>query len=118
MSPTVPTFATLNDELNQAHRRIRELQAREAELLAENKTLSTVIAEYIHEDHRRAAAEHTSSPNICTADGVGSGDQVGGHNSERVSLPERLPGQGKPPGRSSGSGIGATAVKTKQFPYV
>jgi hypothetical protein len=118
VSPTVPTFATLNDELNQAHRRIRELQAREAELLAENNTLSTVIAKYIHEDHRRTAAEHTSSPNIGTHDGVGISDQVGGHSSERVSLPERSPGPGKPPRRPSGSGVGTTGVKTKQFPYV
>ena len=31
MSPTAPTFVTLNDQLNKAHRRIRELQARETE---------------------------------------------------------------------------------------
>ena len=28
MSPTAPTIVTLNDQLNKAHRRIRELQAR------------------------------------------------------------------------------------------
>jgi hypothetical protein len=63
VSPTVPTFATLNDQLNQAHRRIRELQARERELLAQNSALRAVIAEFKQEDHRCTAAEHTSSPN-------------------------------------------------------
>ena len=45
MSPTAPTFVTLNDLLNKAHRRIRELQARETELLAQNRTLHAVITE-------------------------------------------------------------------------
>ena len=36
-------FVTLNDQLNKAHRRIRELQARETELLAQNRTLRAVI---------------------------------------------------------------------------
>ncbi len=34
MSPTSPTFVALNDQLNKAHRRIRELEARELELVA------------------------------------------------------------------------------------
>jgi hypothetical protein len=67
VSPTVPTFATLNDQLNQAHRRVRELQARERELLAQNRALRAVIAAFIQEDHRCTAAEHTSSPNDGTA---------------------------------------------------
>ena len=45
MSPTTPTFVTLNDRLNKAHRRIRELQARETELLTHNTTLHGVITE-------------------------------------------------------------------------
>lgn len=34
MSPTAPTLITLSNQLKKAHRRIRELQAREAELRA------------------------------------------------------------------------------------
>ena len=62
MSPTAPTFVTLNDQLNKAHRRIRELQARETELLAQNRTLRAVITELTDEDHARTAAELCSSP--------------------------------------------------------
>ena len=50
MSPTAPTFATLNDELIKAHRRIRELQARATEILAQNRTLCAVVTELIHDD--------------------------------------------------------------------
>jgi hypothetical protein len=39
VSPTTPTFATLNNQLNEAHHRIRELEAREAELCAQISTL-------------------------------------------------------------------------------
>ena len=42
MSPTAPTIATLNDRLNEAHRRIRELQARDTELLARIGALGAV----------------------------------------------------------------------------
>jgi hypothetical protein len=34
VSPTAPTFITLHKRLNKAHRRIRELEAREADLIA------------------------------------------------------------------------------------
>ena len=61
MSPTAPTIVTLNDQLNKAHRRIRELQARETELLAQNRTLCAVITELTDED-ARTAAELCSSP--------------------------------------------------------
>ena len=57
MSPTAPTFATLNNQLNKAHRRIRELQARETELLAQNRTLCAAITEFTDEDPQRTAAE-------------------------------------------------------------
>jgi hypothetical protein len=45
MSPTAPTFVTLNDQLHRAHRRIRELEARETELFADNRTLRAAITE-------------------------------------------------------------------------
>ena len=118
MSPTAPTFGTLNDQLAKAHRRIRELQAREAALLAQNRTLCTVITEFIHEDHRRTTAELTSSPNDGSDDGFGIGDQVGSHTSQRLGPAERSPAPAKPPGRSSGSGTGTARVKTRRFPYV
>lgn len=35
MSPTPPTYAALYSQLAQAHRRIRELEAREADLVAD-----------------------------------------------------------------------------------
>ncbi len=54
MSPTAPTSVALNDQLNKAHRRIHELQARETELLAQNRTLCAVITELIDEDARTA----------------------------------------------------------------
>ena len=62
MSPTAPTFGTLNDQLNKAHHRIRELKARETELLAHNKTLCAVVTELINDEHARTAAELGSSP--------------------------------------------------------
>ena len=35
MSPTPPTYAALYSQLAQAHRRIRELEARQADLVAD-----------------------------------------------------------------------------------
>jgi hypothetical protein len=62
VSPTIPTFTTLNNQLNKAHRRIRELEAREAELLAHNRTL------------RSAGTDITSGSNDGN-EGPGIGDQ-------------------------------------------
>jgi hypothetical protein len=45
VSPTSPTFVALNQQLNKAHHRIRELEARETDLLARNRTLCAVITE-------------------------------------------------------------------------
>jgi hypothetical protein len=118
VSPTAPTFATLNDVLNKAHRRIRELEARETELLAQNRTLCAVITEFIHDDHPRTAAELTSSPNDGSDDGFGIGDQVGSHTSQCPSPAQRSPAPAEPPGRSSASGTGAPRVKTRRFRFV
>ena len=117
MSPTAPTFATLNDQLNKAHRRIRELQARETALLAQNRTLCAVITDFIHEDPR-AAAELTSSPGDGSDDRFGIGDQVGEHTSQRPSPAQRSPAPATPPELASASGTGAARVKTRRFPYV
>jgi hypothetical protein len=35
VSPTAPSFSTLNEQLNKAHRRIRQLEAHELELVAQ-----------------------------------------------------------------------------------
>ena len=54
MSPTAPTIGTLNDRLNNAHRRIRELQAHETELLAQIGTLCAVVTELTDGEARHA----------------------------------------------------------------
>ena len=118
MSPTATTLVTLDDQLSKAHRRIRELQARETELLAQNRTLCAVITELIHEDHPRTAAELTSSPNDGHDDRFGIGDQVGSHTSQRLSPAARSPAPAKPPAPAPGSGTGTARVKTRRFPYV
>jgi hypothetical protein len=118
VSPTAPTFATLNDELNKAHRRIRELEARETELLAQNRTLCAVITEFIHEDYPRTAAQLTSSSNGGSHDRFGIGDQVGSHTSPRPSPAKRSSAPAEPPELASASGTGAARVKTRRFPYV
>ena len=92
MSPTAPTFGTLNDQLNQAHRRIRELEARETELLAHNRTLRAVITEITHADHPRITAELTSSPQ------------------------SQAPAQ--TPAPAGASGTGTNRIKTRRFPHV
>ena len=56
MSPTPPTFVALNGQLKKAHIRIRELEARETDLLAQNSALWAVITELTHEDHPMHAA--------------------------------------------------------------
>ena len=123
MSPTAPTFVTLNDQLNKAHRRIRELQARETELLAQNRTLRAVITELTDEDHARTAAELSSSPLPTSSPHDGSdgrfgiGDQVGEHTSQRLGPAARSPAPATP-APASASGTGTTRVKTRRFPYV
>ena len=59
MSPTAPTIATLNDRLNEAHRRIRELQARDTELLARIGALNAVETV---ENHNRTTKQRLPSP--------------------------------------------------------
>jgi hypothetical protein len=69
VSPTAPTFGTLNDQLTKAHRRIRELEARETELLAHNRTLRAVITEITHADHSQVPAQ---TPAPAGASGTGT----------------------------------------------
>ena len=73
VSPTAPTFVTLNEQLNKAHRRIRELEARVTDLLAYNQTLRAAITALTRDDQPRTAAALTSSSNDAS-DGFRIGD--------------------------------------------
>ena len=117
MSPTAPTFGTLNDQLNKAHHRIRELEARETELLARNMILRAVISELTHDDHARTAAELTPISN----DGSGGfdiGDHVGKHTSERFGLRPRSQKPMENPASAGASGSGTNRVKTRRSAHV
>ena len=102
MSPTAPTFVILNDRLNQAHRRIRELEARETALIAQNRALCAVITELTDDDHARSAADLSSRPLPTSAHGDGGdgrfglGDQVGEHTSQRLGPAARSPAPAPP----------------------
>lgn len=76
MSPTAPTFVTLNSQLNRAHRRIRELEARETELVAHNTTLCAVIEE-LTEEHPRTTADVAPASNTASAGGSATGANRG-----------------------------------------
>jgi hypothetical protein len=117
VSPTAPTFVTLNDQLNRAHRRIRELEVRETELLAHNRALRAAITALTHHDHPRTAVAVTSSSND-DSDGSGIGDHRGKHTSQRLG-PQ--PQSQKPlvnPASAPASATGTTRVETRRFPYV
>jgi hypothetical protein len=81
VSPTAPTFGTLNDQLNNAYRQIRELEARKTELLAQNRALCVVITALTHDDHARTAAELTPASSD-GSDGLDIGDHLGKHTSQ------------------------------------
>ena len=120
MSPTAPTLVTLNDRLNQAHQRIRELQARETELLAQHRTLHAVITELTHDDHARTAAELCSSPLPTSPPHDGSDGRfgIGEHASQRLGPAAQSPTPAKTPAPAPASGTGRTRVKTRRSPYV
>ncbi len=86
MSPTAPTIATLNDQLNKAHRRIRKLQARETELLAQNRTLWAAITELTDEDPRSPTELCTSPLTARSSSDVRFG--VGERMSSTTPAPE------------------------------
>jgi hypothetical protein len=116
MSPTAPTLVTLNNQLNKAHRRIRELEARETELVAHNTTLCAVIEE-LTEGHPRAA-DVTAS-----ADDGGDGRPNTGdpfkHPRQRLGGPTpQSPTPVVNPTPAGASTAGADRVKTMRFPFV
>ena len=116
MSPTAPTFVTLNDLLNKAHRRIRELQARETELLAQNRTLHAVITELTDKD-TRTAAELCSSP-LPTPSSSDVRFGIGEHASQRLgpAAPSPTPPTSSAPAPASGAG--RNRVKKRRSPDV
>jgi len=92
VSPTAPTIVTLNSQLNKAHRRIRELQAREAELLSQIRNLCGVITELTHDAHARSA-ELASSP-LATPPPLDGSDRrfgIGAHASQDLGPAARWP---------------------------
>jgi hypothetical protein len=117
MSPTGPTFFTLNNQLTKAHRRIRDLEARETELLARNKLLCAVIDELTDDDCQRQAANVTASSDNCGEGRLNIGDAI-----ERAC--HRIGPTGpstKPAANSTSAGApatGTTRAKTRRFPYV
>ena len=122
MSPTAPTFVTLNDRLNKAHRRIRELQARESELLAQNRTLHAVITALTDKDTRTAAELCSSplptSPTSPPHDGSDGRFGIGEHASQRLGPAAQSPTPSKTPAPAPASGTGRGHVKTSRSPYV
>ena len=117
MSPTAPTLVTLNDQLNKAHRRIRELQARETELLAQNRTLCAVITELTHDDHAGTAAGLCSSP-LPTPSSSDVRSGIGEHASQGLGPAAPSPTPAKSSAPTPASGAGRNRVKTRRSPYV
>ena len=116
MSPTAPTLVTLNDQLNKAHQRIRELQAREIELLAQNRTLHAVITELTDED-ARTAAELCSSP-LPTPSSNDVRFGVGEHASQGLGPAAQSPTPAQSSAPASAPATGRSRVKTRRSPYV
>jgi hypothetical protein len=113
MSPTAPTFGTLNDQLNKAHQRIREFEARETELLAQNRTLRAVITELTHDDHARTAAEPTPASDD-GSEGLDIDDHLGKHTNQRLGHKPQSQKHLVNPASAPASATGTTRVKTRR----
>jgi hypothetical protein len=107
----------LNDQLNKAHQRIRELEARETELLAQNRTLCAVIIELTHDDDARTAAELTPASND-GSHGFDIGDHLGKHTSQRLGPRPRSQTPTEDPASAGASGTGTNRVKTRRSAHV
>jgi hypothetical protein len=110
VSPTAPTFVTINNQLNKAHRRIRELEARETELVAHNRTLCALITELTPTNPPGTATELDSSSNE-GSDGFAVDDQLGKHTRQRLGKP-RSQTLAENPDLANASGADTTRVKT------
>ena len=117
MSPTAPTFVTLNNELNKAHGRIRELEARETELVAHNRTLCAVMEELTNADHPRKTADITPSSDKDSDGGLSTGDHLK-HPRQRPGPTPQPPRPAVNPTSPRASATGTSRVKTRRFPYV
>jgi hypothetical protein len=125
MSPTSPTYVALYKQLGQAHRRIRELEAGEAELLAQIRILCAVITDLTHEVHARSAIELTSSTVLTSSPDDGSdrrfgiGDPVDKSQTTQSACPPAAHSQATAsrPASASTSRIGAKRTKTPR-PHV
>ena len=116
MSPTAPTFATLNNQLNKAHRRIRELETRETELVAHNTTLCAVIEE-LTEERPRTAADVTSTSNDGGDGSLKTGDPLQ-RPPQRLGRTPQSPEPVVNPASAGASATGTNRAKTRPFPYV
>jgi hypothetical protein len=116
MSPTAPTFVTLNNQLTKAHRRIRELEARETELVAHNRILCAAI-EGLTEEHPRRAADVTSSLDNGGDGRLNSSDPLK-HSRQRPGRTPQTPKPAVNPALAAASATGANRAKTRRFPYV
>jgi hypothetical protein len=102
VSPTAPTFVTLNDQLSKAHRRIRELERRETELLAHNTTLCAIIIKLGHNDHPLTA--ELTPPSNDGSDGLGICSHMGRPTSQHLGEPPpQIPAQNLAPAGAPGS---------------
>ena len=118
VSPTAPTFVTLNDQLTKAHSRIRELQARETELLADNRTLRAVITELTDDDHPRTAAGLTlSRPTMAVTGSASAITPASTQASASVPRRDHRNPRGTP-ASAAHPATGTNRVKTRRFPYV
>ena len=117
VSPTAPTFVTLNYQLGKAHRRIRELEDRETELLSRNTALCALISELTDDDHAHTAAEVTPASNP-DSDGLDIGDHLGHHTSQRLGPRPRSQTPTKNIVSAGASVTGTNRVKTRRPGHV
>ena len=111
MSPTAPTFVALNDQLKKAHHRIRELEARETELLAQNRTLCAFITELTRAPPPTPLG--SAAPRRPMMSGSASASA-----QARARVLRRNPDTGEDYAPTSASGTGRNRVKTRRSPYV
>jgi hypothetical protein len=116
VSPTAPTFVTLNGQLTKAHRRIRELEARETELVAHNRTLHAVITELTDKD-ACTGAELCPSP-LPTPSSSDARLGVGERASQRLDPGAQSPTPAKSSAPTPASDTGRNRVRTRRSPYV
>ena len=122
MSPTSPTFNTLNGQLIKAHQRIRELEAGEAELLAQIRILCAVITDLTHEIHARSAVELPSATVLTsTLDNgrdrrVVNGDQADTSHTPQYGCPGAADSQstGPRPTPASTAPLGTQRTKSQR----